>query len=221
METNQDGDLDAARVIDLAGQVIEADAAAVAAAREGLNAEFVATARALAECRGKVLVTGSGTSGTIGRRAAHLLSVGGTPAFFLSPSDGLHGGLGVLRGEDMILAISKGGGSAELNEFCRRGRQVAGVLSIITASPTSDLAAAADHVIVLDVSETADLGSVMATGSSLAAAAVSDALVEVSRVARGYDWSNVLFTHPAGAVGRDAVETLRRLTGAAPGDGGG
>jgi len=210
---------EAAAVLETAGRVIDAGASAVAAARGALDDGFVATARELAGCAGKVLVTGSGTSGTIGQRAAHLLSVGGTPAFFLSPSDGLHGGLGVLRGDDMVLAISKGGSSAELNDFCRRARQVAGALCVITASRESELAGLADHVILLDVPETADLGSVLATGSSLAAAAVTDALVEVSRVARGYDWSNVLFTHPSGAVGRDAARTLQRLGGAGSGGG--
>jgi len=220
MTTDGERSLDPADVLDLAGRVIDAGAAAVSAARGALSPGFVATAAALAACPGKVLVTGSGTSGTIGQRAAHLLSVGGTPAFFLSPSDGLHGGLGVLRGGDMVLAISKGGSSAELNDFCARARQMAGALAVVTASPDSELAGLADHVIVLDVPEAADLGTVLATGSSLAAAAVTDALVEVSRQARGYDWSNVLFTHPSGAVGRDAAETLRRLGAAASGGGG-
>ena len=91
----------------------------------------------MSRCRGKVLVTGSGTSGAVAIRAAHLLSVGGTPAFYLSPADGLHGGLGVLRPGDIVLALSKSGGSDELNEFCNRGRALCGCLLVITASPGS------------------------------------------------------------------------------------
>ena len=162
-------------------------------------------------CSGKVLVTGSGTSGLVAARAAHLLSVCGTAAFFLSPADGLHGGLGALQPADVVLAISKGGGSAELNEFCRRARALAGCLVAITASPDSDFARQADHVLTLRLPDDADLNAVVATGSSLAAAAVTDALAEALRVARRYSWDRVLYTHPSGAVGRDADRTLRRL----------
>src|SRR5215831_6886105 len=92
-----------------ARQVIAAESTAVLSASESLDQNFVAVAELLLACTGKVLITGSGTSGTIAMRAAHLFSVGGTPAFYLSPSDGLHGGLGVLKKDDMVIAISKGG----------------------------------------------------------------------------------------------------------------
>ena len=78
-----------------ARQVIAAKASAVLSASESLDSNFVAVAEVILACSGKVLITGSGTSGTIAMRAAHLFSVGGTPSFYLSPSDGLHGGLGV------------------------------------------------------------------------------------------------------------------------------
>src|SRR6202034_4228586 len=98
----------------LARKVISADADAILSVLTSVDASFIACAEILAGCDGKILVTGSGTSGAIANRAAHLLSVGGTPAFSLSPADGLHGGLGVLRPNDVVLAISKGGSSKEL-----------------------------------------------------------------------------------------------------------
>jgi D-arabinose 5-phosphate isomerase GutQ len=133
-----------------------------------------------------LLITGSGTSGTIAKRAAHLFSVGGTPAFYLSPDDGLHGGLGVLRKNDLVIAISKGGASEELNQFCSRARTLAVAVIVITAAPDSELAQMADHVLQLRLPSESDLGTVVATGSSLAAAALLDAFVEVTRAARGY-----------------------------------
>jgi D-arabinose 5-phosphate isomerase GutQ len=84
-----------------ARQVIAVQSTAVLSASESLDQSFVAVGEVLLACTGKVLITGSGTSGTIAMRAAHLFSVDGTPAFYLSPSDGLHGGL--------VIAISKGG----------------------------------------------------------------------------------------------------------------
>ncbi len=193
-------------------RVIRADAAAVLSALDGVDASFVAAARCIAGCRGKILVTGSGTSGAIAQRAAHLLSVGGTPAFYLPPSDGLHGGLGALQKDDLVLALSKGGSSVELNDFCERAKQLCSGVISITASPDSALAQLSDHIILMKLSDESDLGTIVATGSSLAAAAVTDALVEVCRSARGYGWDQVLFTHPSGAVGRDAEKSLKRLS---------
>ena len=105
-----------------------------------------------------MLVTGSGTSGAVATRAAHLLSVCGTPAFFLPPADGLHGGLGVLQPNDLLLALSKGGSSDELNEFCRRAKSLCRGVVAVTAAPDSTLAAIADHVICMTLADDADLG---------------------------------------------------------------
>jgi D-arabinose 5-phosphate isomerase GutQ len=173
----------------------------------------VRAARLLSSGTGKVLVTGSGTSGAIATRAAHLLSVCGTPAFYLSPTDGLHGGLGVLQDNDLVLALSKGGSSHELNDFCSRAKTLCSGVIAVTASPGSALAKIADHVICFSLDDDADLGGVVATGSSLAVAALVDAICEIGRVTRGYGWEQLLFTHPSGAVGRDAARKLESLAG--------
>jgi arabinose-5-phosphate isomerase len=204
--------LDDGSLIALARSVIEADAKAVHAALEAVDEEFVQVARLLGCVEGKVLVTGCGTSGAIAARAAHMLSVCGCPAFYLSPDDGLHGGLGVLQLSDLLIALSKGGGSAALNEFCSRAKSLCRAVIAITAAPESALAGIADHVVALKIDNDADLGDVVATGSSLATAAILDALCEAARVSRGYDWKRLLFTHPSGAVGRDAIQTIDRLT---------
>ncbi|HEY0792445.1 MAG TPA: SIS domain-containing protein [Chthoniobacterales bacterium] len=198
-------------LLERARQVVADESAAVLSAADSIDEKFVAVAQLLLSCSGKILITGSGTSGAVARRAAHLFSVGGTPSFYLSPDEGLHGGLGVLRQNDLIIAISKGGASAELNLFCRRGRVLSAALIAITAAPASELAQLADHVLELHLPTNADLGAVVATGSSLACAALLDALVEVTRAARGYSWSDLLFTHPSGAVGKNAAAALERL----------
>jgi D-arabinose 5-phosphate isomerase GutQ len=198
--------------LERARQVIIAESTAVRGAVDSVDQSFVEAARVLLACSGKVLITGSGTSGMIAKRAAHLFSVGGTPALHLSPDDGLHGGLGVLRKNDVVIAISKGGASEELNQFCSRARVLAGALIVITAAPGSELAKIADHVLHLRLPAESDLGTVVATGSSLAAAALLDAMVEITRTARGYSWSEFFFTHPSGAVGKNAEDALHRLT---------
>jgi D-arabinose 5-phosphate isomerase GutQ len=194
-----------------ARQVIVTESATVLSAAESLDQNFVEVVQVLLACSGKLLITGSGTSGTIARRAAHLFSVGGTPAFYLSPADGLHGGLGVLRKNDVVIAISKGGASEELNQFCRRAGELSAAVIVLTGAAESELAQLADHVLQLRLPADADLGTVVATGSSLASAALLDALVEVTRAARGYTWSEFFFTHPSGAVGKNAEQALQRL----------
>ena len=205
METS----LDSAAILAAARRVIQANSSAVSAAETALGETFVQVCRSLALGGGKVLVTGSGTSGAVASRAAHLLSVSGTPAFYLSPADGLHGGLGVLQVSDSVIAISKSGSSSELNEFCRRARSLAGCLVVITAAPASELAGIADHILTLTLTADADLGAIIATGSSLASAALLDAITDVTRVLRGYGWEQVIYTHPAGAVGRDGASLLK------------
>jgi D-arabinose 5-phosphate isomerase GutQ len=199
-------------LLERARQVIATESAAVLSAAESVDQHFIEVVQVLLDCSGKLLITGSGTSGTIARRAAHLFSVAGTPAFYLSPNDGLHGGLGVLRKNDVVIAISKGGSSEELNHFCRRAGELAVTVIALTAAPESELAQLADHVLQLHLPAESDLGTVVATGSSLASAALLDALVEVTRTARGYSWSEFFFTHPSGAVGKNAEQALHRLT---------
>ena len=197
---------------EVAVQVTDAEIRAVEAIKSLFDQPvFEQVTALLAAGTGKVLVTGSGTSGSVARRAAHLLSVGGTPAFFLSPGDGLHGGLGALASDDIILAFSKGGSSQELNEFCRRGRTLAGHLVVITANPDSPLSKLADQVLAIPLADDCDLGGVIATGCTLSFSALTDVLVEISRRRRGYQWESFFYTHPAGAVGQQADDSLKRL----------
>ncbi|MEZ5721852.1 MAG: SIS domain-containing protein [Paracoccaceae bacterium] len=199
------------RINAIADAVIQGGANSILAARGAIDEQFAVTAERLLARPGKILVTGSGTSGAIASRGAHLLSVCGAPAFHLSPSEGIHGGLGVLRAEDSVLALSKGGKSEELNDFCRRARTLCGHLVVITADANSPFAQLADDVIHLPLAPDGDLGGVVATGSSLAMGAILDALAEIGRVRSGYSWKELLYTHPAGVVGHQADESLARL----------
>ena len=194
-------------IVEHAQRVIDADRCAVGGVSAAINTRFVQVAHLLSANTGKVLITGSGTSGTIAARAAHLFSFCGTPAFYLSPADGLHGGLGVLQKNDIVLALSKLGNSQELNEFCRRSRALCSSVIAVTGTPNSPLAEVADHVLTIALDDDADLGSIVATGSSLAMAALIDALVEVTRISRSTAWDTMLFTHPLGGVGANASPT--------------
>lgn len=182
--------------------VVAADARAIAEAARNLDGAFADAVTLLSQCQGKVLVAGLGTSGTTARRIAHLLSVAGTPAFFIHPADGLHGGLGGVSAQDVLVAISKGGESDELNEFVRRAKQRGARTVSLTGDARSPLALLCDIALRIVVPDDVDPGGMIATASSLAASAVGDALAMATMRARRYSWQSFEFTHPGGAVGK-------------------
>jgi D-arabinose 5-phosphate isomerase GutQ len=169
---------------------------------DSLDDSFVAAVRLIRMAQGKVVTVGVGTSGPVARRMAHLLSTSGTPSLFLHPGDALHGGLGAITAVDVVLAISKGGGSAELNEFIRLAKTRGAALLVLTARAESPLARAADVAVVLPQTPDSDPGGIIAMGSSLAAAAWGDALAIVLMQISGYSWAQVIDAHPSGAVGQ-------------------
>lgn len=193
--------------ITAAQRFIRDEARAVLDIADQIDDNFIRVAQLLLHCGGKVVVTGAGTSGFIARRAAHLLSVSGTPTFFLNPTDALHGSMGALRPDDILIVLSKGGSSSEVNQLADKVRQEGATVVAMTCVGTSDLASLADVAIVLNpISADADPGGVIAMGSTLAYGAWLDALALVLMRARQYGWEKVLFVHPGGAVGK--VTTL-------------
>jgi D-arabinose 5-phosphate isomerase GutQ len=162
----------------------------------------VAIARRMLAISGKVVTTGSGTSGIIAERLAHLLSVCGTPAVYLPAMDALHGGMGAVTGSDLVLAISKTGHSRELTSLVerlvRRGVEVVAV----TENAGSAFALAATTVVALPTTaRDADPGDMIAMASTLAVGAWGDALAVVAMALRGHTVQDVLDSHPAGGVG--------------------
>lgn len=203
---------DRQELLQAAATFIEQEGAAVARVASQLDESLLNVADLIRDAGGKVIVTGSGTSGTIARRMAHLLSVTGTPALYQNPGDGLHGSLGVATTGDVVIAISKGGESAEIVDFVQltKDRGAKGVA--LTAAPDSSLARVADAVVMVD-SDSADPGGIIAMGSTLATAAWGDALAILLMNAGGYTWEKVLHSHPGGAVGKNSDELLKSVEG--------
>jgi arabinose-5-phosphate isomerase len=193
---------DVEAVLDEARAVVRSEAAGVLAVAEQIDASFARVADLLFACTGKVFVTGSGTSGTIARRMAHLLAVCGTPSTFIHPMDALHGTMGALAPGDILISISRGGESTEINEFSTRAQRRGVAVVALTAESSSSLASLADETVILTTEGDADPGGVIAMGSTLVTAVWGDALAFVLMRRRGYGWEQVLETHPAGAVGQ-------------------
>ncbi|WP_024285961.1 SIS domain-containing protein [Cellulomonas sp. KRMCY2] len=207
-------DPEPATILAAAREAIETEAAGVLAVAEHLDESFVQTVELLAGCTGKVFVTGSGTSGAVARRMAHLLSVCGTPAVYAQPMDALHGSMGAIVEGDILIAISHGGESNEVNELARRVRARTVPIVSLTSAPESTLAQLGDITVVLS-DEDVDPGGVIAMGSTLMVAVWGDALAYVLMRRSRYGWEQVLETHPAGAVGQIAElpDSLPSLSG--------
>jgi D-arabinose 5-phosphate isomerase GutQ len=204
----------AAEAVIAAGRVrIREEAAALAAVADGLDESFIAAVNLIRSSPGKVIVVGVGTSGPVARRMAHLLSTSGTASLYLHPGDALHGGLGAISVGDVVLAISKGGRSSEINDFTALAQRRGAHVMVLTAHADSPLGQTADVTVGIPQTERSDPGGVIAMGSSLAAAVWGDALAIVLMQISGYSWDRVLNAHPSGAVGerQQLPEDLERL----------
>ena len=198
----------------LAGAVLSRESAALSALVGVVEASVVGVARQMIDTAGKVVTTGSGTSGIMAERLAHLLSVCGTPAVYLPSMDALHGGMGAITASDLVVAISKTGQSHELTNLVERlGRRGIHVVAV-TESPDSPFALAAGSVAALPPTPAdADPGDMIAMASTLAVGAWSDAVAVVTMSMRGHTVSDVIDSHPAGGVG---VRGLRPGDDSAP-----
>jgi arabinose-5-phosphate isomerase len=186
----------------LAGAVLSRESAALAALVGAVESSVVVVARQMIDTPGKVVTTGSGTSGIMAERLAHLLSVCGTPSVYLPSMDALHGGMGAITPSDLVVAISKTGQSQELTNLVERlGHRRIHVVAV-TESPESPFALAASSVAALPPTPAdADPGDMIAMASTLAVGAWSDAVAVVTMSMRGHTVGDVIDSHPAGGVG--------------------
>jgi arabinose-5-phosphate isomerase len=196
------------QILEMAAEVIVLESQAVASLVEQIRPSLVQAAQAMLNCQGHVIVSGSGTSHAVALRFAHLLSCSGTPALFLHPGDSQHGAAGAVRAEDVLVALSKGGETTEVNFLVKvakeRGAQVIG----ITEKPASTLGKLSDITLEIKAPEGVDPYGMIATGSSLFNSAFCDALCVVLLNLRGYSLEQFGQTHPGGAVGQKLKESL-------------
>jgi arabinose-5-phosphate isomerase len=189
-----------------AKEIVIREAEAVRALAAQLDESLADVLSLMLNCEGHVLVTGAGTSRAIAQRLAHLLSCSGTPSLFISASDGLHGGSGAITENDVVYLVSKGGHSAEINQFAEIARSRRAKLIAQTENPGSPLAQMCDAVFKVKAEGDVDPYGMVATGSSLVNGAAGDVLCVLLLELRGYSKDAFGQTHPGGAVGKKLVE---------------
>jgi len=182
-----------------------------------VDARFEQAVRLLLDCRGRVVVTGMGKSGIIGRKIAATLASTGTPAFFLHAAEAVHGDLGVLHESDVIVALSYSG-ETEVLHLLATIKRLGARLIVITGEPESTLAAAADVALDARVSEEACPLNLVPTASTSAALALGDALAMTLLAAKGFRPEDFATLHPGGRVAKAfmRVEQLMHIDGDVP-----
>ena len=186
----------------LARKVLQTEAAAILALVDRLDERFERAVRLLLECRGRVIVTGMGKSGIICRKIAATLSSTGTPAFFLHPAEAIHGDLGVLQSEDVIVALSHSGETDELLRLLETIKRLGARMIVITGEPHSTLGKAADVTLDCHVSKEACPLNLVPTASTTAALALGDALAMTLLVNKGFRQEDFANLHPGGKLGK-------------------
>jgi len=179
----------------------EGIAALAAAMSDGLTGPFIAAVERIRAARGRVIVTGMGKSGHVGRKIAATLASTGTPAFFVHAADASHGDLGMITSDDVMLALSWSGETEELKDLINYSRRFRITLIAITVNADSTLGKAADIVLAVPASREACPHNLAPTTSSLMQLALGDALAIALLESRGFTAVDFGVFHPRGRLG--------------------
>jgi arabinose-5-phosphate isomerase len=197
----------------LARKVLQTEAAAILALVDRLDGAFERAVALLLDCRGRVIVTGMGKSGIIAHKIAATFASTGTPAFFLHPAEAIHGDLGVLQADDVIVALSYSGETEELLRLLETIKRLGAHLIAITGDCQSSLGKAADVTLDCRVSEEACPLNLVPTASTTAALALGDALAMTLLVAKGFKQEDFASLHPGGKLGKRLMRVEQLMHG--------
>ena len=202
----------------LARKVLRTEADAILGLVDRLDERFAQAVVMLRDCKGRVIVTGMGKSGIICRKIAATLSSTGTPAFFLHPAEAIHGDLGMVHRDDVVIALSHSGETGEVLRLLETIRRLGARLIAVTGSPASTLAQAADLTLDCHVAEEACPLNLVPTASTTAALALGDALAMTLLIEKGFREEDFVNLHPGGKLGKKLmrVESLMHAGDLAP-----
>ncbi|HET9399340.1 MAG TPA: KpsF/GutQ family sugar-phosphate isomerase [Candidatus Acidoferrales bacterium] len=204
--------------LETARRVLRIESAAIEHLVSHLDDRFNQAVELLFACKGRVAVTGMGKSGLIGRKIAATFSSTGTPSFFLHPAEALHGDLGMLVREDVVLAISYGGETEEIVALLPTIQRIESPIISLTGKPDSTLGKASRVALDVSVKEEACSLNLAPTASTTAALAMGDALAIALLERRGFNSDHFAALHPSGRLGKKLmrVESLMHSGDALP-----
>jgi arabinose-5-phosphate isomerase len=194
-----------------ARQIIRKEASAVAEMADRLDDNFDRAVTAILECRGRVIVAGMGKSGLIGKKIAATFNSTGIASFFLHPSEAMHGDLGLMRAEDVLLLISKSGQLGEMDLLISAALRLGVTIVVLCGTLDSDLCQRADIVLDCSVDKEAGPNNLVPTSSSTAALVMGDALAVALLKARNFSPSDFAELHPGGFLGMRLLKRVSEL----------
>ena len=205
--------VDPVAILRRALSVLTTEAAAIAAVGSRLNdaagQPMVDAVQIVLSAPGRVVVTGIGKSGHVGRKLAATLASTGTPAFFVHPAEASHGDMGMIAADDVVIALSNSGEVAEVNALLTPIKRVGAKIIAITGNEQSTLATEADVTLNAGVAEEACPLGLAPTASTAAAMALGDALAMALLEARGFTAEDFARSHPGGSLGRRLLTHVR------------
>ncbi|MBI3586733.1 MAG: KpsF/GutQ family sugar-phosphate isomerase [Ignavibacteriales bacterium] len=183
-------------------EVVRIEAEAVAALVSKINGAFEAAVDLIFTCKGRVIVTGMGKSGLVARKIVATMNSTGTPAFFLHPSDAVHGDLGMVREEDVVVCISKSGDTEEIRELMPMFRRIGVKVIAMIGNTNSHLGKISDIVLDISVKEEACPHDLAPTASTTATLVMGDALAIALLNKRNFTKEDFAMFHPGGNLGK-------------------
>jgi arabinose-5-phosphate isomerase len=203
---------------ELARRVLETEAQAIMGLIPQLDEGFASTVALLHDCRGRVIVTGMGKSGIVARKIAATLSSTGTAAIYLNPAEAIHGDLGVVQADDVVVALSYSGETDELIRLLEAIRRIGARLISLTGEVDSTLGKAADVTLPCRIAEEACPMNLAPTASTTATLAMGDALAMALSQRKGFNPENFADLHPGGGLGKKLLKVgaLMRAGAATP-----
>ncbi len=199
------------KLADYAREVIRQEAGSVAAMADRLNDSFDRAAEAIMNCQGRVIVSGMGKSGLVGKKIAATFNSTGISSFFLHPAEALHGDLGLIRGDDILLIISKSGLLEEMETIIAAARRMGVTIIGLCGTMNSPLAERSDFALDCSVEAEAGPNNLVPTSSSTAALVMGDALAVVLLKARHFTADDFAVLHPGGFLGRRLLKRVSEL----------
>ncbi|MFQ5583065.1 MAG: SIS domain-containing protein [Calditrichia bacterium] len=205
-------------LLEIARKVISIELEAVKHLLEKIDNNFVKAVELIYNCTGRVIVTGLGKSGAVGRKIAATLASTGTASYFLHATEGVHGDLGIVHKDDVVICLSKSGNTDELFRLLPVFKRIGVKIVAITANPDSALAKHSDAVLDIGHKEEACPYDLAPTSSTTASLVMGDALAIALLKKRKFTEEDFSFLHPAGALGKrlllkveDLMETGERV----------
>jgi len=197
--------------LEKAQEVFRLEAQAILEIGKKIDKQFSQAIETILQCSGRVIVTGMGKSGLIGRKIAATLASTGTPSFFLHPAEGIHGDLGMVTGEDVVIAISNSGETEELINILPVLKRIGATIIALTGKAESTLAKNSEIFLDIGVTQEACPLGLAPTASTTATLAMGDALAVVLLQARNFQPEDFAIFHPGGTLGRRLLLTVKDL----------